>query len=315
MPTRLATALLLGAVLSSGVTAAIAADAPAPKVVASLAGPDGGWDYVTLDADNNRLLVARSAGVTVYDLGSGKVSSILPELKGTHIALPVNGGKDVLVTVGPTGETVIADLATGTVRSRVKTGVKPDAAVFDPVSGLVWVMDNKDSGIALLNPRTGALEGTLALNGALEFAATDGKGRVFVNVEDTGELVALDVRSRKVVGRYKLTGCEEPTGLAYDSINDRLFSSCANKVATAVTASTGQLVATLPIGSGPDAAVFDPVTHHVLIPSRDGKLTVIDADKLQVVAQTHVEICPTLYAGQRSAVGLDELQRQHSGCG
>jgi DNA-binding beta-propeller fold protein YncE len=287
MPVRSISALILG---MTAVPAVIAAAAPAfagtaaPKVVASLAGPDGGWDYVTLDAANNRLLVARSTGVTVYDLGSGAASSILPELRGTHIALPVNGGKDVLVTVGPTGEAVIADLATGAVRSRVKTGEKPDAAVFEPVSGLVWVMDNKGGGIALVNPVSGVLEGTIAVSGALEFAATDGKGRVFVNVEDTGELVALDARSRKVVGRYKLAGCEEPTGLAYDSINDRLFSSCANKVATAVTASTGQLAATLPIGSGPDAAVFDPVTHHVLIPSRDGKLTVIDADKLQVVA-------------------------------
>jgi DNA-binding beta-propeller fold protein YncE len=260
-----------------------AAATPLPQVAATLAGPDGGWDYITVDADAGRALVARGLGVSVFDLGTGKATQILPELKGNHIALPVNGGKDVLVTTGFTGEAVIADLATGTVRSRVKTGVKPDAAVFDAASGLVWVMDNKGGGVALVNPVSGALEGTIAVPGALEFAASDGKGRVYVNVEDLGEIVAFDAKARKVVGHYKLTGCEEPTGLAYDPDNNRLFAACANKVSAVVAADTGASLATLPIGSGPDAAVFDPVAHRVFIPSRDGKLTVIDADALKVV--------------------------------
>ncbi len=279
---RLAALAAFAPLLAAAATPARAADAP--KVTAALSGPDGGWDYITADADHGRILVARSAGVTVYDMASGKATPILSELKGTHIALPLNGGKDVLVTVGSTGEAVIADLTTGAVRSRVKTGVKPDAAAFDPVSGLVWVMDNKGGGVALIDPATGALAGTIAVPGALEFVASDGKGHVYANVEDAGEIVAFDARTRKVTGHYKLTGCEEPSGLAYDSVNNRLFSACANKVATAVAADTGALLATLAIGAGPDAAVFDPVAHRVFIPSRDGKLTVIDADALKVAA-------------------------------
>jgi DNA-binding beta-propeller fold protein YncE len=254
-----------------------------PKVTATLPGPDGGWDYITLDADHGRALVARGLGVTVFDLETGTATQILAELKGNHIALPINGGKDVLVTTGFTGEAVIADLATGTVRSRVKTGTKPDAAVFDPVSGLVWVMDNKGGGVALVNPVSGALDGAIAVPGALEFAASDGKGHVYANVEDAGEIVAFDARTRKVVGHYKLGACEEPTGLAYDADKGRLFAACANRMAAVVAADTGALLATLPIGSGPDAAVFDPVTHRVFIPGRDGKLTVIDADALKVL--------------------------------
>jgi len=284
MLSRFAATLLLGAALTSA-SAALAATAPVPQVVATLAGPDGGWDYITVDSDGGRVLVARGVGVSVQDLATGKTTQILGELKGNHIALPVNGGKDVLVTTGVTGEAVIADLATGTVRSRVKTGVKPDAAVFDVVSGLVWVMDNKGGGVALVNPVSGALEGTVAVPGALEFAASDGKGHVYANVEDLGEVVAFDARARKVTAHYKLTGCEEPTGLAYDSHNNRLFAACANKVAAVVAADTGAVLATLPIGSGPDAAVYDPEAHRVFIPSgRDGKLTVIDADTLKVVA-------------------------------
>ncbi len=262
-----------------------AAAPAAPAVTATLSGPDGGWDYITVDADGGRVLVARGAGVSVFDLATGKTTQILAELKGNHIALPVNGGKDVLVTTGFTGEAVIADLATGTIRSRVKTGVKPDAAAYDAASGLVWVMDNKGGGVALVNPVSGALEGNIPVAGALEFVASDGKGRVYANVEDAGEIVAFDAKARKLLAHYKLTGCEEPTGLAYDSVNNRLFAACANKVAAVVAADTGAALATLPIGVGPDAAVFDPVSHRVFIPSgRDGKLTVIDADALKVVA-------------------------------
>jgi DNA-binding beta-propeller fold protein YncE len=272
------------AVVTLAVSPAVAADMALPKVIATLPGPDGGWDYITLDADHGRALVARGLGVTVFDLATGKATQILAELKGNHIALPINGGKDLLVTTGSTGEAVIAELATGTICSRVKTGAKPDAVVFDPVSGLVWVMDNKGGGVALVNPVSGALEGSIPVPGALEFAVSDGKGHVYANVEDAGEIVAFDARARKVVGHYKLGACEEPTGLAYDADNGRLFAACANRIAAVVAADIGVLIASLPIGVGPDAAVFDPVSHRVFIPSgRDGKLTVIDADALKVL--------------------------------
>ncbi len=248
-------------------------------------GPDGGWDYVTLDSAHGRLFVSRSTGINVVDLQSKAVTAILPDLSRTHIGLPINDGKDVLVTVGSTGEAVIADVATGAVKSRVKTGTKPDAALFDAVSGMVWVMDNKGGGVALVNPQSGALDGVIATPGALEFGVSDGAGKVFVNVEDAGEIVAFDAHDRKVIGHYKLAGCEEPTGLAYDPSNKRLFAACANKVAAVVSAETGALLATLPIGAGPDAAAYDATTHRVFIPTgRDGKVSVIDADAMKVVA-------------------------------
>ena len=263
---------------------ASAALADAPKIIDRIAGPDGGWDYVTVDSEHGRVFVSRSAGATVIDLAGNKVSTLLPDLARTHIFLPINGGKDVLVTVGSTGEAVIADVATGTVKSRAKTGTKPDAATYDSVSDLVWVMDNKGAGVSLINPHTGASEGVIATPGALEFAVSDGKGKVFANVEDLGEIVAFDARDRKVIGHYPLTGCEEPTGLAYDSGNNRLFAACANKVAAVVDAATGKLIKTLAIGAGPDAAAYDPANHRVYIPTgRDGKISIIDADAVTVV--------------------------------
>lgn len=270
---------------------ALAADTGvAPRVVDTIAAPDGGWDYVTVDPAHGRVFVARSAGVTVIDLGSRKASAILPDLSRTHIALPINDGKDLLVTVGATGETVVADLATGAVKSRARTGTKPDAAVYDAVSDRVWVMDNKGGGVSLVNPHTGAAEGVIATPGALEFAVSDGQGKVFANVEDLGEIVAFDVKDRKVVGHYKMAGCEEPTGLAYDPGAKTLFAACANKVAAVVSAETGALVTTIPIGSGPDAAAFDATTGRVFIPTRDGKLWVIDAKSHTVVASADTKV-------------------------
>ena len=275
---------LLAATALSLALAAGASASAAPKADA-IPGPDGGWDYVTLDAAHGRLFVSRTAGINVIDLGTKAVTTLLPELARTHIGLPINDGKDVLITVGSTGEAVIADVASGAVKSRVKTGTKPDAALYDAVSDLVWVLDNKGGGVSLVNPKSGALEGAIATPGALEFGVSDGLGRVFVNVEDLGEIVAFDARARKVIGHYKMEGCEEPTGLAYDPTNKRLFAACANKVAAVVSAETGALLATLPIGAGPDAASYDATTHRVFIPSgREGKISVIDADAMKVVA-------------------------------
>ena len=275
----------LSLVLASAASAAILPKLDGLPKLDSLPGPDGGWDYVTLDAAHGRLFVSRSSGINRIDLDTGKVTALLADLSRTHIGLPINDGKDLLVTVGSTGEAVIADVATGTVKSRVKTGTKPDAALYDAVSGLVWVMDNKGGGVALVNPVSGTLEGSIATPGALEFGISDGVGKVFINVEDLGEIVAFDARDRKVIGHYKLGSCEEPTGLAYDPTNKRLFAACANKVAAVVAAETGALLATLPIGSGPDAASYDPQTHRVFIPTgRDGKISVIDADVMKVVA-------------------------------
>ena len=270
--------------LAFGSGSAQAATPSEPAIERISAAPDGGWDYATFDAQHQKIYVARTSGVTIIDLATKTFSAILPELSRNHIALPVNGGKTLLVTVGSTGEAVLVDVASATITGRIKTGAKPDAAVIEPLSGLVWVMDNKRGGITLIDPKLGQERGKIAVEGALEFAVTDGAGTVFVNVEDRSEVVALDAKSQSVRAHYAMPGCDEPTGLAFDAKQARLIASCGNHVAAILSAKTGKLLATVPIGSGPDAVVFDQKTDRAFVPNgRDGTVTVINMATMKVL--------------------------------
>lgn len=271
-------------ILALGSATAQAAPPSAPVIERISAAPDGGWDYATFDAQHQKIYVARTSGVTVIDLATKTSSAILPELSRNHIALPVNGGKTLLVTVGSTGEAVLVDLASGNITGRLKTGTKPDAAMIEPVSGLVWVMDNRGGGISLIDPQLGQIRGKIAVEGALEFAVTDGAGTVFVNVEDHNEVVVLDAKSQSIRAHYAMPGCDEPTGLAFDAKQKLLIASCGNHVAAILSAKTGQLLATVPIGSGPDAVVYDQKTDRALVPNgRDGTVTVINMATMKVL--------------------------------
>jgi len=273
-----------GFLLAFGSGSAQAATPSAPAIERISAAPDGGWDYATFDAQHQKIYVARTSGVTIIDLATKTFSAILPELSRNHIALPVNGGKTLLVTVGSTGEAVLVDVASATITGRIKTGAKPDAAVIEPLSGLVWVMDNKGGGITLIDPKLGQERGKIAVEGALEFAVTDGAGTVFVNVEDRNEVVVLDAKSQSVRAHYAMPGCDEPTGLAFDAKQARLIASCGNHVAAILSAKTGKLLATVPIGSGPDAVVFDQKTDRAFVPNgRDGTVTVINMATMKVL--------------------------------
>jgi DNA-binding beta-propeller fold protein YncE len=166
----------------------------------------------------------------------------------------------------------------GGVVGQLPAGAKPDAVVRDPRSGLVVVLNGGDGSATLIDADNKAVPGSIAIGGKLEFAAALGDGRVFVNVEDSNELVELDIPGRVVVRRISLKGCDSPTGLALDSRAKILVSACGNGVALAVSAVDGAILATLPIGRGPDAVMFDEKNRRFLIPcGRDGVLTVIGA--------------------------------------
>ena len=265
---------------------ALSATAASAKfaVVGEVAGPDGGWDYVTFDPVHRRLYVARTDGVTALDVDTGKVTPKLVDAQRTHAAAPVNGGDELAITSTVSGGVLIADAKTGEVRATVKTGAKPDAAFVEPVTGLLWVIDNAGGGVALIDVKARSKVATIPVAGNLESPATDGKGTVWINVEDKGEIVVVDAASRTVKAHYKLEGCEEPSGLAYSPPDKRLVTVCANGVAKVVQAATGKVVATLPIGPRGDTAVYDARRKVVYVPTGgDGRLTVISPAKAQVV--------------------------------
>jgi len=252
--------------------------APAPRlgIVERIAGADGGWDLLSVDSDHRRLLVARSDGVMAVDLATGAVTARFVPGARLHAVLAVPGSGIGLATSGQANAAILFDTASGAVRAQVPTGANPDAAIYDPVGRDVWVMNAKDGTASVIDPRTAKVVATVAIGGGLELPALDGRGHLFVNVEDRGELAEIDLKSRQVMRRVALTGCDEPTGLVYFS--GYVLSACANKVATLVRAATGKLEGTLPIGARPDGAFYDPVRRRAFVPAGgDGNLTVIDS--------------------------------------
>jgi DNA-binding beta-propeller fold protein YncE len=255
------------------------------SVTGKIVVPDGGWDYLTFDPIHRRLYVSRTDGITAVDVDNGRVTAKLVDAQRTHTAVPVNGGNELVVTSTTLGGVVIANAMTGAVRTTIKTGSKPDAAFLEPTSGLVWVMDNAGGGIALIDVKAGAKVATIEVAGNLESAANDGKGTVYVNVEDKGEMVVVNAKTRKVTAHYKLDGCEEPSGLAYAPADKRLITVCANGSAKVISAMDGKMIASLPIGPRGDTAVFDPVRNVFYVPTAgDAKLTLISPKTAKIVA-------------------------------
>jgi DNA-binding beta-propeller fold protein YncE len=261
-------------------------DIKAIHVEARYSGPDGGWDFTTFDPVHRRLYVSRSDGVTVLDVDTGHVTAQLVPGVRTHVALPINLGNEVLVTNGGSGGAFIANALTGAIRvGNIPTGSKPDGALLEPVTGLAWVLDNHDGGIALIDTDSGNVVGKIAIEGALESTAIDGHGKVFVTIEDKGEVIAIDARTRAVVAHIKMDECEEPGGLAFDPNSNRLVVACANRLAKIVNADTGVIEASLPIGPRPDVAIYDPGRKLVFVPTGgDGMMTAIDAAHLTIAS-------------------------------
>ena len=267
--------------LLTALTATLAAAAPLPSpaytIVDRIAGPDGGWDFATVDPVKGRLYVARSNAVMSVDLASGKVTPQLAPANGAHQVLVVRNGAEVVETDGKTNLTRFIDADTGTVLAEIKTGIKPDAALLDPATGTVVVMSPGDGSVSFIDPASRTLAGTVMVGGSLEVGVADGKGLVYVNVEDRNEVAILDVRARKVVGRFALTGCDGPTGIALVAGGTRLISSCANGVASVSDPATRRVEATLPIGRKPDGVLFDRRRGLAFVPTGEGFLEIIAA--------------------------------------
>lgn len=288
---RIMTTLVAAVILSP---AAFAAEY---KIIDRIKVPDGVFDYATFDAATGRVYMPRGAYTTVIDVKTGKPSQ-LNSAVGDHIALPVPG-TNLLVVTQRTGTVRIVDKAADKVLAEFPQGKNPNSAAYDPVSKMVLVL-NKDGGDStLLDPAQRKVVATIPISpNTLEFPVADGAGKIFDNIETTGEIAVIDVAMRKVTGRYKIDGCEEPSGLAYAPDSKLLISSCRNQLAKVVQAGTGKVIASLPIGRGPDAVIYDPVRKLAFIPcGQDGVLEVISlADLARIAVVQHV---PT-QAGSRT---------------
>jgi YVTN family beta-propeller protein len=247
---------------------------------------DGGWDILSVDPAAHRLYVGRRDRVTAVDLATGNVTDRLAPADGGHSALAIPGTGDVLVTNGNANSATVIDGRTGQLRATIPTGKKPDAVAYDPATRTVWVMTPGDGGITVIDPTTAKVLATVPVGGSLEFGTADGHGNLYVNVEDKNEVAVIDTRTRKVLRREPLPGCDGPTGIAYDPGTHETLSACANGVAVVLSA-TGKPVASLTIGKRPDGAAFDERRHLALVPSgAEGTLSIIQLSPTPKVVQT-----------------------------
>jgi len=242
-------------------------------------GGEGGWDYLTVDALAHRLYIARTNRVQVLDTESGSLVGEVPGLDGAHgVALAPEFGRG-FATSGKSGTVIVFDLKTlQPMGAPVTAGKKPDAIAYDPFSKRVFAFNGGSDDATVIDAEKAAVIGSVALGGAPEFGVSDGKGSVFVNLEDKSEILEIDSHSLTIKNRWSLAPGETPTGLAMDPVKGRLFSGCRNEKLIILDAVTRKQLAALPIGKGVDAAAFDAGTGLAFASNGDGSLTVISED-------------------------------------
>jgi len=259
---------------------ALAATGPGYNVVTTYKlGGEGGWDYLITDADARRTYISRGTHVVVIDADTGKSVGDIADTPGVHgIALAPELGRG-FTSNGREGTVSIFDIKTLATNSKVKVGENPDAILYDPASKRVFTFNGRSQDSTAIDAATGKVVGTIKLDGKPEFAATDAKGGIWVNIEDKSELVAIDPNKLEVKAKWPLAPCTEPSGLAIDRKNRRLFAGCDNKMMAVVDADSGKVLATPPIGDGVDATAFDPETGLAFAScGGDGVLTVVRED-------------------------------------
>jgi YVTN family beta-propeller protein len=238
----------------------------------------GSWDYLTVDEANRRLYVSHGTRVEVLDIDSLTVVGNIPNTPGVHgIAIAPELGRG-FVSNGESSTVTIFDLKTLKPIADVPTGKKPDAIIYDPASSRVFAFNGGSNSATAIDAATGKVAGTVDLGGGPEFAAADGNGLVYDNLEDESLVLEIDSRKLTVEKRWPTAPCASPSSMAMDRANRRLFLGCRSKVMAVMNADTGQVITTLPIGDHVDATAFDPETRLIFNSNGEGTISVIRED-------------------------------------
>ncbi len=284
-PARRCAQVAVACVITWAVPAAPAHAEPAAEfheVARWALGGDGGWDWLTVDAAARRVYIARATRVMVINADSGALVGEVPGLEGAHGVVVVAELGQGFATSGKTGEVIAFDLATLKVTGKVKVGENPDALLYDRFTRKLFAFNGKGKNAVVVDPLKLSVVQTIALGGKPEFAVTDDTGRVFVNVEDTSELVVLKTETGKPTAldaRYPLAPCQEPTGLAITPQPSKLLVGCGNRTAVVVDGKTGKVLQHFTAGAGVDAAGFDPERGLGFVSAGEGVLTVLKEAK------------------------------------
>jgi DNA-binding beta-propeller fold protein YncE len=286
MKTAKTLAVALGVIATAiwAVNTEAAQTTPAYSLVEHLAGSGGPWDYAVVDPVSGRLYLAQQ-GVTAMDLKTNKITTGLVAGHTTHGVAALGDGT-VAVDDSKTKVVTIFDGVSGKVLSTIPTanynpvngGHALDALVLEPTSGLLVAINGESGLLLLIDLKRAAVVGTVAVGGHPEFAAADGKGKIYMNVDTgkRGEIAAVDIIARKVVKRMPLRGCDGPTGLAFDEADDLLISVCESGVAKFLHADSGREAASIAVSKGADAVMYDPQRRLAFVPGAEqGILSII----------------------------------------
>ena len=290
-------ALAIGAALAA--STALAAPAGSPYVkAASIAGPDGSWDFASWDSAHHLLLVAHGKDVLVIDPAHPESVRSVGALQGAHGVVAIPDTTNLLVTSGKDNTVRVIDTISGKEIASIPVAGDPDAVILSASGNRAYVMAAKGGAISIVDLTKNTEVGRIALKPALEVAVLVTPGMLAVNNEDANEIELANLLTKKAAGVIKLTGCEGPTGLAYDPATGLALSSCANGKAALTDLRARKVVALLPIGEGPDTAIWDAGHKRFLVPcGKSGTLSVIR----MVARKPVVEPAATTEASARTA--------------
>src|SRR5215467_13685197 len=260
------------------------------------------FDYITVDAAARRVYLSHGTEIKVIDADNGSVVGTISGLKQTHgVAIASEFGRG-FITDGAQGKVIIFDLKTLKVTSEAKADKDADSVAYDPASKRIFVMNGDPNSSTVIDAKSGSVVGTIALGGGPEFAVADGKGTVFVNLEDKAELVAIDSNTLKIKSRWPLAPAGTPTALAMDIAHHRLFSAGRNPQKLVILDSeSGKVVQSFPISAGVDAAAYDVETGLVFVSTREGMVHIFHEDSADKFSE--VETVKTEFGAK--TMGLD----------
>lgn len=242
-------------------------------------GGEGGWDYVTVDPQNRLLYLPRPTHTMIVEAADGKTVADIPGTKRAHgVALVPQLGRG-FISDGEDGSAVIFDLANHQVLGKVAAADDADGIIFDPASNRILISCG-DAGVLVpirpdVDPKTGKADEAVKLDGKPEFLASDGQGKVYVNIADKDTLAVVDTRDMKVVNRWPTAPGGQPTGLAIDPAGGHLFIGCRNQHLIVMSTKDGHVEADIPIGKGVDACAFDPGRGDIFASCGDGSLYIV----------------------------------------
>ncbi len=234
----------------------------------------GGWDYVSVNFTSNQLYVSHGAQVNILDKSTGDSIGFVPNTAGVHGIAYNNAMGRGYTSNGRSNNVSVFDLKTQALLTQITTGTNPDAIMYDEFSKKVITCNGRSNDLSVIDPSTDKVVATIPVGGKPETAVSDNAGKIFVNIEDKNEIIAIDIKTNTVLGHWALTPGESPTGLAIDTKTKRLFAGC-DKQLIVMDATNGNVVAKLPIGDGCDGVSFDPTLKLVFTSNGSGTMTVI----------------------------------------